>query len=206
VRAVRHATEDEVIAAFLRAEIDSDRHKDRVLRDLRVNGRPRSIVKRPDLTDPKENAFRRTLLGSTRDWGRGEGMFQGFPELVDWSVVAITREELADVRYIAWKWWLEISGGTRLATETARRIRAGEFAGDLESALRYHEPIARRLIEGTPLPALIAVRDATRPDFLVLVEGHVRLTAFFLFPELVPHEMEIYLGTAEGLRSWGLYE
>lgn len=195
-----------MIASFLRAEIDSDRHKDRMLRELRANGRPRSIVERPDLADPDENAFRRTLLGSTRGWGRGEGMFQGFPGHVDWMVVALAREELADVRYIAWDWWLEISGGTRLATETARRIRAGELAGGSESALRYHEPIARRLVEGPPLPSLIAVRDATRPQFLVLVEGHVRLTAFFLFPELVPLEVQIYLGTAEGLDSWGLYQ
>jgi len=49
------------------------------------------------------------------------------------------------------------------------------------------------------------VRDVTCPDFLVLVEGHVRLTAFFLFPQVLPAELEVYLGTAEGLQEWGLY-
>jgi hypothetical protein len=29
-------------------------------------------------------------------------MFQGFPERVVWALVALTTEELADVRYIAW--------------------------------------------------------------------------------------------------------
>lgn len=91
-------------------------------------------------------------------------MFQGFPERVDWSLVALTAAELARVRYIAWDWWLERSGGTRLAAENARRIRAGELPGDPQAGLRYHEPIARRLREGPPLPMLIAVRDTSRPD------------------------------------------
>jgi hypothetical protein len=38
----------------------------------------------------------------------------------------------------------------------------------------------------------------------VLVEGHVRLTAFFLFPEMLPEELQLYLGTAIGLDRWGL--
>ena len=82
---------------------------------------------------------------------------------------------------------------------------SGAFPGDAESGLRYHEPIARRLREGPPLPKLIVVRDAARLDFLVLVEGHVRVTAFFLFPEMLPPELEIYLGTAEDVDGWGLY-
>ena len=132
-------------------------------------------------------------------------MFQGFPEHVDWELVAVTPGELAEVRYIAWDWWLERSRGTRLATENARRIRAGEFPGDPESGLRYHEPIARRLRDGPPPPNVIVVRNLTRPNFLVLVEGHFRLTAFFLFPELLPAELELYLGTGGGFHTWGLY-
>jgi len=205
VRTVRGASEDEVIASFLQAEIDSERHAEKILKELRADLQPPSVISSADLEDSEANAYRQSLLGRIRGWGRGEGMFQGFPERVDWELVSLTAEELAEVRYIAWDWWLERSGGTRLATENARRIRAGEFPGDPESGLHYHEPIARRLREGPPLPKLIAVRDAKRPDFLVLVEGHVRLTAFFLFPEMLPPELELYLGTAEGLHRWGLY-
>lgn len=205
MRTLREANEDEVVAAFLQAEIDSERHAQKILKELHADDRPKSIVDSPDVEDHEGNAYRRSILGRVRGWGRGEGMFQGFPERVVWALVALTPEELADVRYIAWDWWLERSGGSRLATEYARRIRAGAFPGDPQSGLRFHEPIARRLREGPPLPELIAVRDAARPDFLVLVEGHVRLTAFFLFPEMLPPELKIYLGTADGLRSWGLY-
>jgi len=205
MRLVRSASEDEVIAAFLRAEIDSDRFGQSILTALEADHRPRAIVDSANLHDPQENTYRRSLLGRVRGWGRGEGMFQGFPAEVEWNLAAVTPKELAKVRYIAWDWWLDRSAGTRLATEYARRIRAGDFPGDPDSGLRYHEPVARRLREGPPLPLLIVVRERSRPDFLVLVEGHVRLTAFFLFPEMLPEELELYLGTAIGLDGWGLY-
>src|SRR5439155_2278965 len=186
MRTIRAVTEDAVIAAFLRAEIDSDRLGQAILKALRADNQPRTIVDVPDLNDHRQNACRRSLLGRVRGWGRGEGMFQGFPVHVDWELVALAPDELAAVRYIAWDWWLDRSAGTRLATEYARRIRAGDFPGDPESGLRYHWPIAHRLREGLLLLRLIGVRDAARPAFLVLIEGHVRLTAFFLFPEVLP--------------------
>jgi hypothetical protein len=205
MRLVRSASEDEVIAAFLRAEIDSDRFGQGILAALEADHRPRSIVDSAILRDPEESMYRRSLLGRVRGWGRGEGMFQGFPAEIEWNLAAVTPKELAQVRYIAWDWWLDRSAGTRLATEYARRIRAGDFPGDPDSGLRYHEAVARRLREGPPLPLLIVVSERSRPDFLVLVEGHVRLTAFFLYPEMLPEEMELYLGTAIGLDRWGLY-
>lgn len=76
----------------------------RILKELQAAGRPRSVVDAPDLRDAEGNAYRRWLLGRVRGWGRGEGMFQGFPERVDWELAALTPRELADVRYIAWDW------------------------------------------------------------------------------------------------------
>ncbi len=117
VRMIRDASEDEVVEAFLQAEIDSERHAQKILSELQADGRPKSIVDSPDFESPEGRAYRRSILGRVRGWGRGEGMFQGFPERVDWALVGLTPKELADVRYIAWDWWLERSGGSRLATE-----------------------------------------------------------------------------------------
>jgi len=38
-----------------------------------------------------------------------------------------------------------------------------------------------------------------------LVEGHLRLTAYMLFPKYLPAELDVFLGEAEGLEGWGLY-
>jgi hypothetical protein len=63
-----------------------------------------------------------------------------------------------------------------------------------------HEPAARAFGAGAP-PELIAV---TTPAYapLVLVEGHVRLTAYALFPGCLPPETEILLGISEEMTRW----
>jgi hypothetical protein len=40
---------------------------------------------------------------------------------------------------------------------------------------------------------------------LVLLECHVRLTAFALFPARVPDELELLLGTSEQMPTWSLF-
>jgi hypothetical protein len=52
-------------------------------------------------------------------------------------------------------------------------------------------------------PPLIAVRAPG--SYLVLLEGHVRLTAYAAFPEHVPDELEIFLGESPRMDGWALY-
>jgi hypothetical protein len=47
---------------------------------------------------------------------------------------------------------------------------------------------------------IAATTDALRP--LVLVEGHARLTAYALFPERLPDELEILLGVSPAMAGW----
>ncbi len=159
-----------MIEAFVRAELESPRWREKILAlgDLDA----------------------RALLEKHRAYERREGLFLDFPREVDWFRSVVTREELLEIRYINWDWWLEVSGGTRDAREGARRIRAGEIPG---VTLEEHEP---RLDH--PLIA------ATTPNLspLVLVEGHARLTAYALFPERVPDEVEILAGVSEEMPRW----
>jgi hypothetical protein len=52
-----------------------------------------------------------------------------------------------------------------------------------------------------PPRELIAV---SRPNDtrLVLLEGHVRLTAYALYSEFLPDELELFLGTSEQIDRW----
>ena len=59
---VGKATCDEVIAEFLRAEIDSSRYRDAVLRALKTVGRPTDLVSCPDIRNAQDNEDRRTVL------------------------------------------------------------------------------------------------------------------------------------------------
>jgi hypothetical protein len=62
MRVVTAVAEDEVIAAFLRAEIASDRFGPLLAEILDRRGRAPSLLVRPDLHDADANATRREVL------------------------------------------------------------------------------------------------------------------------------------------------
>ncbi|HEY1916747.1 MAG TPA: hypothetical protein VGH27_14330 [Streptosporangiaceae bacterium] len=52
-------------------------------------------------------------------------MFEDFPDDVRWQWMTITPAELARIRYIDYSYWIELSGGSRLAVDAAPRIAPG---------------------------------------------------------------------------------
>jgi hypothetical protein len=198
MRVLRSVSEAEVIATFLRAELDSPRYGDTIRELLAADGRDVSLIARPDVANSDDNAYRDSLLGRYRGWTSRIGLFNGFPHEVAWSRVALTRDEVLSILYIDWDWWLRISGGTRRPRDAARRIRAGEIPG---ATAEPEEPLAARLAATEKLPGLIAVAPSDHSK-LVLLEGHVRLTAYALFPSYLPPELEIYLGVSDEIEAW----
>jgi hypothetical protein len=123
-----------------------------------------------------------------RTWRERIGLFHGFPPDVDWERMALTASEVLEILYIDWDWWLEVSNGTRLATVGAEV--QGRDDGDRAIAAAVDTN-----------PELIVVTDPARSR-LVLLEGHVRLTAYAAFPEYLPAELELYLGTSPTIADW----
>jgi hypothetical protein len=195
MRLLHPVSEDEVVAVFLRGELDSSRYGEKLSAILARDGRDLRVLRSPDLGDAETNAYRRQLLDEYRAYERRDGLFLGFPQAVEWFRAALERDEVLDILFINWKWWLELSGGTRRPRDAASRIRAGEVAGVTADE---DEPLAQA---SATQPELIA---ATTPAHspLVLVEGHFRLTAYALFPEYVPEELEILLGVSDEMGDW----
>ena len=123
-----------------------------------------------------------------RQWRERDGLFEGFPDDVAWERVVLTRDEVLAILYINWEWWLTVSKGTRLATVAAEV--QGRDEGD--RAIAAAAATNRELIVAT---------DPARAK-LVLLEGHVRLTAYAAFPEYLPDELEIYLGISPSINEW----
>lgn len=123
-----------------------------------------------------------------RQWREREGLFDGFPEDVTWERVALVRDEVLAVLYINWDWWLTVTNGTRLATVAAEV--QGRDEGDRAIAAA-----------AATNPELIVVSDPSR-EKLVLLEGHVRLTAYAAYPEYLPEELEVYLGVSPRIPEW----
>jgi hypothetical protein len=190
-----------MVALFLRTELPAARFRDNLQALLKEAGLPESVVTAPNLDDPAENQAREQLLTRHRGYGTRTGLFEGFPPDVCWEWMAITPAELATVRYIDYDYWVELSGGTRLAADAAPRIRAGvaPFGVSSDWALGMAQAVA----DGARFPPLILITTGPSGD-LVVLEGHVRLTAYMLCPNRLPPELEVLVGSSPGLAGKAL--
>jgi len=156
----------------------------------------------PDINDDAENQARLWLLTQHRGYGTRTELFDGFPDDVCWQWMAITPAELARVRFIDYDYWVELSGGTRLAVDAAPRIRAGvaPFGVPSDWALGMAQEVAG----GARFPPLILLTTGPGGD-LVVLEGHARLTAFMLARDSLPPELEVLVGCSPTMTCWGLW-
>jgi hypothetical protein len=109
MRLLRPSSEAEMIAVFLRTELPSERWQEDLRTLLRRASLPEHVITAPDLGNDIENLARLRLLTDAR------------------------------VRYIEYDYWDELSGGTRLAVDAARRIHAGvtPFGGPTTGCWRW---------------------------------------------------------------------
>jgi hypothetical protein len=198
VRLLDPVSEDHVIAVFLRGELDSPRYGHELRTILARDGLAEDVLRRADLGDPAQNSCRRDLLDEHRAYDQRQGLFEGFPRAVDWYWAALGPDEVVDILYINWDWWLTFSGGTRRPRDAARRIRAGEVAGINAADLEH---VAAALTVTPPPPELIAATTRAHAR-LVLVEGHARLTAYALHPQYLPPVLEILVGISDEMPTW----
>lgn len=192
MRVIRPSSEPEMVATFLRGELDSPRFG-AVVRSV-VDER---LVLEPDLGDERQNAVRRAALTKLRGYEFRDGLFHGFPDDVRWERAALTPDEVLAVRYIEYDYWVELSGGSRLPLPAAERLRAGITVFRVPNDGFFE--LARALATGL-LPELIVVGGAG--EKLVVLEGHARLTAFALRPEALPPELELLLGRTPRISEW----
>ena len=188
MRLLQPMTEDDMIAVFLKTEIASERFGGKIASLLERGGEDRSVVDTPDVTSAGENACRRRLLRGYRAYVLDE-----LPPGASWHRALLSREEVAQVRYVDYSYWNEISRGTGFPLDAAEVIRTGrEVYGQSNAGFLR---LAQALREGARFPELIVV--GASPDAgLTLLEGHVRLTAYMLAQECLPDELEVIAGFA----------
>jgi hypothetical protein len=202
MRKIRDISEDEMIAVYLQTEFHSSRFRQEIAAHVQKEGIDPHLLQAPDWQNGHENAARRTLLGAYRGYGRNEGYFMGFPTDVRWERAILTRQDLSQVRYIAYDYWVELSGGTRMAVDGARNAVAGKVVFRVPSSGLVY--MANELRRGAQFPPLILVAKDV-DAYLVVMEGHVRLTAYLIAPEYLPSELEVLIGYCEQLTHWGCY-
>jgi len=196
MRVLRESTEEEMVASFLQGEISSDRFGHAIRVELTSMGEPDELLTRPDLSDPRSNEARAKVLAATRGYREDRELFEAFPTEVRWVKALLAPDELARVRYIEYSYWNEISGGSRLPADAARRIRAGVEAFGVPN--HRFLTLASAIACGERFPPLILA--GVTAEELVCLEGHVRLTGYALAS--FPFEVECLVGTALTMGRW----
>jgi hypothetical protein len=204
-----------MVALFLATEYPSPRTHQHILQVLQREGWPPSLIEQPNLRNGQENAQRRSILGAYRGYGQNSdyfeslpldveylNYFEGFPLDVPWEWAMLSRQELEQVKYIEDEYWVELSSGSRLPRDARKKILAGDevFEVSHQGVLQMAEAFR----SGTRFPPLILV-EKHRASPLVVLEGHMRLTAMFLVPECLPAELEVMVGFSEQIERWGCY-
>jgi hypothetical protein len=185
------ATTDEMILAFLQAEVPSPNFGHLYAQWLRHFGCDDRIVTQPNLHDHGENRIRAQLLTNVRGYGTNEYLFTGFPADVTWRHVTLAAQEVAALQYANEPTWARLSVHTRRV-----HIGAQHLTPDMGKASENIMAVANAIQRGEIFPALIAVTNAGDP--IVLLEGHTRATAY----ALTNSPAHLILGTSPHIRNW----
>jgi hypothetical protein len=197
LKLLRPATEDEMVLAFLRAEIDSERYRQHYPHGGDVAEVAHRLIEHPDLNDPLENGMRRGLL-RYRGYGLGQFLFAGLPDDLTWQRVELTLDELEQTKYADYPTWIELSGNTRRIGDGARNV--GKLSPN-EDPTEHVLGIAAALEQGRPFPELIFVSLPNgQPGDLILFEGHSRATAYAYAGK--PDRLEALVGVSPNLARW----
>ena len=196
------ATEDQVILAWLQAEIESADFQAYVIGNPPDPARLSVALKAarsPDLRDPEQNALRRQIITSVYGFGQGAGSFEGLANDLTWRRCRVTTDEVAEMLYA------RRDGAWRLLSPVTRKVAEGAtnvghiFTGDSTNMVVLS--LASGLCHsGKKVPEIIALK---RPDgHLVILEGHARATAIVLEAHRFPNGVEAYVGEGESVANW----
>ncbi len=192
--------EDEFVSVFLQSEINSRRFGKRIAKALK--NKPKRIITAPHLRNKHENQLRRKILGEVRGFGRNKDLFENFPSNTRWYRATLSQQELKRVKYINYDYWNDLSNHSRLPIKAAKNIHADvKIFGVSNNIFR---DIFSEIKKGKTFPPIILVAKNKRSR-LVILEGHARMTAYFLDSHHLPREMEVIVGFSNKMDAWDLY-
>ena len=178
MKILRNSSEAEMILAFLSTELVSDRFSAQLKMAMKTLSIDEQLLLSANLENEDENALRKDLLGEFRGYGRNKELFENFPSQIEWSMCSFSEEDLAKIRYIDYSYWNELSAGTRSPLTAAEQVRKGItiYGQSNEGFLKA----AKYIENGGRFQNMIFLTA----DFnsFVIVEGHLRMTAYALMP------------------------
>jgi len=196
------ATEDQVILAWLQAEIESPDFQAYIVGNPPNPANLSAVLKAarsPDLRDQAQNELRRQVITSLYGFGQGKGSFEGLGDDINWRRLKLAPAEVAEMLYARHEGaWQLLSPVTRKVAEGATNI-GHVYTGDATNMVVLS--LASGLCHSDKkVPEIIALK---RPDGrLVILEGHARATAIVLEAHRFPHGVQAYVGEGASVAGW----
>lgn len=199
MKILRKSSENEMLSEFLRAEYGSNRFSEQIDTVLKKLGFDTHIILSADLQNNAENAQRKKLMGDFRGYGLNKELFENFPTSIEWYLCRFTDNDLKNIRYIDYSYWNELSAGTHAPLIAAETIRKGiTIYGESNDNFLL---AAEHIKSGGTFPKMFFLTcDFER---FVIVEGHLRMTAYALAPEYF-NNIEVIVGncSSDELKNW----
>lgn len=189
MRIIGDITENQMVAAFLQAELASPRFQNGVFQGPEGIGTDRSIIDEPNFTDPSENSNRIEILAN-RGYRNRTLLFTGFPSTIQWRAAALDTSDCRKLKVINDRPWIEWAGGTHRAVDAAAKLESEPSLDDITAHIAH---IISTLKAGKSLPPLLLVSLSIENPFVIL-EGHTRAMAGILCGINV--ELSAYIGTS----------
>lgn len=193
MKIIKSISEDEVVAHFLKTEIESLRFRQKILSYLQANTLDRNLIDKPDLDNEIGNKLRKKALIDLR-----VSTFHNFPENVKWYKAILDTQDIDRIKYIDYSYWNELSDNTRRPRIAAENIKKGKQIFN-ESNQSFIEA-AKHLQNGGKFPEIILVAKNEQSEPVIL-EGHLRMTAHFLVDYKI-NELEVIIGFSPDIANW----
>jgi len=198
------ASEDQVILAWLQAEIDSVSFQQYLAGeppDPVYLARSLKAARTPKLNDAEQNELRRRIITKTHGFGLGMLSFEGLANDVRWRKAHVSSAEVGEMLYARrHPAWAALAPVTRKVAEGATNV-GHVFTGDETNMLVL--ALALRICESNPPPPLPEIICIKHPDGrLVIMEGHTRATAIALEAHRFAHGVQIYVGASPSVANW----
>lgn len=145
--------ESAMVAAFLKAEVNSIRFSDELRKVILRLGIAKSVVANPNLEDEEQNQLRAQLLSEYRGYKQNREIFENFPDNIKWFNAEISREEIGNLQYVDYSYWNELTDHTHKVKDAVKNIQNGkvvfnvsndrflEVAGQIRQGNGDFEPI-----------------------------------------------------------------
>ena len=197
------ATDDQVILAWLQAEIESIGFQEYIVGEPpnpAFLSQALKAARSPDLRNAEQNELRRRIITKSHGFGQGTGSFEGLAHDIRWRRYRLTTAEVAEMLYASGHpAWAMLAPVTRKVAEGAANV-GHVFTGDQTNM------VVLSLAEGIchadkKVPEVICLRRAD--GRLVILEGHARATAIVLEAHKFQRGVDVYVGDSPSVANWG---